>query len=343
MGISNFVFQRFCAGLLLVLLASASEASPLLDVKATRIGDINRMAQLSKNLRMRILAGEFDAKAIEFPIARDSSYLAQIPKKALRYSAEEQKEYIRISSETFSEFPRPVQDQIIANFSTWEDNYTAYYAQIDTRQPDIAQNPLFAKVGVDVAGLPTSVGAEKLLAPLMANWAYRFSGGSGPNCAFAAFAAIFSEFTSPRPMGAQEMQESVAKFLVPIEKPEKWGDLIRFFINGDFHLFVYLGNDRARPEKQIVFTKNGFGASRYLFMDYDEVHSIYQNNFGIQKVAYYRRKDVASRQAFAFSESDFQGVDLSSAHEAALLLGSSDPLLEYGMKLHPAHAFPAIR
>jgi hypothetical protein len=322
--------------LVLLLIATNTHAMPALEVTAIHVGDLQTASQRSEGLRQRILAGEFDLKEIEFPISSRSSLFGHVPAAAMRFSNQDQRHYVRVSSATFDNLPSEVQFQIVANFTTWEDNYTAYRANIDTRQPDIAQSRLFAKIGVDVAKLPKMVGAEKLLSPLMAKWAYHLSDSDGPNCAFTAFASIFSEFTGLRYMDRAEMDNRVASLLTPIAQPDQWGDVIRFYTANDFHLFTFLGYDKNNPSKKIVFTKNGYGQSRFVFMDYDEVYSIYNGLFGVQAVRYYRR--VVAPGAMPIRLPNIAQGNLGEHRDEV-----GDPLLEYAMIQHPPHGFAPIR
>lgn len=66
----------------------------------------------------------------------------------------------------------------------------------------------------------------------------------------------------------------------------EYGDLIRLTDdNGEVHGFTFLGPDRKKPDRFIVFTKNGWNRSRYLFMDLDTVwQEVYPNT----DISYYR-------------------------------------------------------
>ena len=104
-------------------------------------------------------------------------------------------------------------------------------------------------------------------------------------------ASIFLGWTKHRYMGPKEYSCHLKTHFTQLEKPEKWGDMIAFdsSSNSPIHGLTYLGPDRLDPNKIIVFTKNGYAQSKYLFMTLDDVKAIYSPKY----VRYYRpNKDV---------------------------------------------------
>ena len=150
-------------------------------------------------------------------------------------------------------------------------------ATIQTKENDFSEEPLFPRLGIVLESLKEIVGAEDLLSAYAKKWAYKYSQFNGPNCYHTSISAIFLNWNKHRYMGPSEFKCHLKTYFEEIPKLEKWGDLIGIFTKSGtpIHGFTYLGPDRKSPKDIIVFTKNGYAQSRYLFMTYSDVYRIY--------------------------------------------------------------------
>jgi hypothetical protein len=171
--------------------------------------------------------------------------------------------------------------------------YSAYHALVSKKNNRLDDEPALLRLAVTLASLPEMVAAENLLSDYAKTWAKKRSDFAGPNCFHTSMAAIFKNWSNHRYMSPDEFKCHLENSFEEVDEPSKWGDLVAFFGSNEYpiHGFTYLGKSRKSGEK-IVFTKNGYGVSEYLFMSYDAVHSIY-DSFGIDRIAYYRPKNVA--------------------------------------------------
>jgi hypothetical protein len=133
------------------------------------------------------------------------------------------------------------------------------------------------------------VPAEQLLSPYAGKWAYKLAENDGPNCWHTSIASIFPGWDKHRYMDPNEFACHIKNSFVPLQPKSmnelEFGDLIRLSTSGsEIHGFTFLGLDRKHPEEAIVFTKNGYARSRFLFMTLTTVREIYSN----MEISFYR-------------------------------------------------------
>lgn len=163
--------------------------------------------------------------------------------------------------------------------------FDAAVSKNDNRLDD---EPALTRLSIPLTTLPAVIPAEAMLSEYAKTWAKKRSNHAGPNCFHTSIASIFKNWKNHRYMNPSEFKCHLTNSFEEIEEPSQWGDLIGFFGADDYpiHGFTYLGKTRKNGEG-IVFTKNGYGVSEYLFMTYKSVHAIYES-FGIERIAYYR-------------------------------------------------------
>ncbi len=199
-------------------------------------------------------------------------------KNAGRLNLEERENF-----DTFSEEIAIAYEQFLRSKS--------YKAFVDTKFNILTDEPALIRLKTPLDQLAELAPAEKMLSPYAQTWAYKQSSKNGPNCWHTSMASLFLGWTKHRYMGPNEYSCHLKTHFTPIEKLEKWGDMIAFdsSSHSPVHGLTYLGPDKADPKRTIVFTKNGYAQSKYLFMTLDDVKDIYSPKY----VNYYRpNKDV---------------------------------------------------
>jgi len=243
-----------------------------------------------------------------------------------------------ISAETFKALAKPEQAKVLETLATYHDRYvqSSFLVDVDTHFNSLNQEPIILRLGINLAQLAHSVAAETLLSSYAQKWATRESANDGPNCYHTSMASIFKEWKKHRYMSTEEFNCHLNTSFKEIKNPEQWGDLVRFG-NRDYptHGFTYLGTDR-RTGKQIVLTKNGYAQSYYLFMDYDDVMTIYHPT----DVSYHRAFEQAIDPANEKSAPCYpQYIETS---QAINLKDIADAVLEYGILKNPLSSLKPI-
>jgi hypothetical protein len=165
-----------------------------------------------------------------------------------------------------------------------------YRVTVDTEAEDLSGEEILPRLSIDPAMLEGVLPAEDLLSPYAQEWAYRRSQRNGPNCWHTSIASVFPSWTNHRYMDDSEfschIEHSFTRLADATPGDLQFGDLIRLYRgNGEVHGFTYLGTARDNPTRHIVFTKNGYAQSYYLYMDLATVQNqIYPGN----RVGYYR-------------------------------------------------------
>ncbi len=257
-------------GVVLFLLPALLNAAVVVDTQGAN----------SEDVRGAIESGSWDNYHLQAPIEKNG-IISQI----------------EISKQKFSELPLADQNSLVKGLSIYYNGETnsSYSVWVGTKLNDLKIEPAMVRLAIPFETLPVSVWAEQLLSAYALKWAKKWSQFDGPNCYHTSMASIFSDFTDARYMGPQELLCHQRTYFDSIEKLELWGDMVSFddYYGVPIHAFTYLGADRKDPSKKLVFTKNGYRVSPYLYMSYDEVYRIYES-YGIAKVRYYRPKAEAN-------------------------------------------------
>lgn len=248
-------------------LAFNSYAQINLDVEKKTVAELVPTSDRSAALIASIEDGQWDDAKIRIPLQNGRKVL--------------------LSKESFKSLQPAERSNLVAALLHWEDQLPAYRVQVNVPEikTQIESSWVVQNLSLNLNSFGTQTPAQDLLSRFVQNWIYRFSKVDGPNCIFSAVAALYAELEQPRYMDSAEFLGHMNRSFVRIEKPEQWGDIIRFVIPGDIHAMVYLGEDRNEPQTQIVLTKNGYRASYLSFMSLDQVKSIYTGYSGIE---YYR-------------------------------------------------------
>jgi hypothetical protein len=302
-----------------LLFSSAfSHGFVLVDTKAMR-GD-------REIIFRQIESGEWDAYQVFLPIHS-------------RVSG--QTSYLHVTAQNFGELSQRSKESVVSRLEAYLQSVRkTYEASVNTRTNDLSIEPAFPRLDISLASLPEVTLAEQLLSPYAQKWAKKMSSSSGPNCYHTSMASIFLNWKKHRYMSPSEFRCHVLTSFEEIAKPEKWGDLISFWSSNTtpVHGFTFLGPDRIRPEKNMVFTKNGYAQSRFVFMTYDDVLSVYKS--GTKLVRYYRPK------AIALDPSEDPNSPCKKAYEDFLRDGGpreeANPELAYALKLRDTRTLPSV-
>lgn len=287
-------------GLGLALLLGASQAQAHLIVHADELAvtdDIRR--DIRAGLAHDLAAGAYDRSGITWPVLTADGIESRPVTAAL---------FQRLS-------PMAQWTLVDALAEDAEFVWRTYRVKVDTTDQDLWQEEIFARLNLDPSSLADEVPAEQLLSPFARTWAYRDSGTSGPNCWHTSMASIFLGWTDARYMSPGEyachIRESFTE-LTDVELDDlQFGDMIRLSDGGEVHGFTYLGTDSADARRHLVFTKNGYARSRYVFMEIATVRDvIYSGN----DVTYHRphrvpadpSTDVTSECYDAFRRGTFE-------------------------------------
>jgi hypothetical protein len=225
--------------------------------------------------------------------------------------------------------PERARAQVRDHIEHWEDAMVAYQTSIDVRanRDELKKSFVIQELNVDLDRLNARVPAQELLSRYAQDYVYKFMENSGPNCIYSAIASIFEGFEPPRYMDIPEFLQDMTDYIQPIDKPDQWGDIVRFVIPGDIHAFTFLGRDAKDPGVQIVLTKNGYSPSHLTVMNYDEVYQLYAE-YGIQAVEYYRPVKIAKPHPTLRPEGAMKGINpLPRAYLRAVPLAKR-PVLE---------------
>jgi hypothetical protein len=246
---------------------------------------------------------------------------------------------IRVSALEFRSWSDGLQEQVLDRLMEYysERYVPVYQAWVDADANPLGENPFFRHAGVAVSSLTGEVPAERLLADYARQWAYKMSTHNGPNCWHTAVASTNRHWLRHRYMNHQEFSCHLRlsyRQITPTVDGLEFGDVISLVDAGGLpvHAFVYLGPDSSDSSRHIVFTKNGYMRSGFLFQDYKTVVDyIYPGNL----VRYYRyarsavdpsdseRGDCDNEYALDFTESLRVRVD----PVIVAGLGATDPLL----------------
>lgn len=112
--------------------------------------------------------------------------------------------------------------------------------------------------------------AEHLLSSFAQKWIFKDS-TDGPNCYYAALAAIIDDWDEPRFMSDHEFLQHLETSFVEVGMLEKTRDLLVLFSDSGEpeHAAVYIGS--TAEGIKILFTKNGRRIGKYLFMDFETI------------------------------------------------------------------------
>lgn len=295
---------------LFFVLPSVLSAAILVETKPSQSAD---------GVRQALESGAWDNYQLNFPVVRDE-VTTRLPLTRAAFTA--------LSPEN--------QDAIAKGLSEYYNgNGGSYQAWVYTQQNDLKAEPAMVRLGVPFETIAASVWAEALLSVYAQKWAKKWSTFDGPNCYHTSMASIFTEWTAARYMGPQELLCHQRTYFDPIEKLEQWGDMVSLddAAGVPIHAFTYLGADRAHPEKKIVFTKNGYRVSPFLYMTYDDVYAAY-SAYGIASAKFYRPK----KDAKAIDPKDHPDApcyNYFAAGQWAKPAGPGDALLEYRLRTRP--------
>lgn len=325
----------------LIIVATCVIAQTAFSVIQIDTGPMNGGEEWTKKLHAGIEKaigdGAWDGKNLKFPVIGNDGQLKRLGAALIKTGDQN---LIKISSTTFADLPAEVRSGVVGNLaSLWEDNST-YKAWVGTKDNDLKNEPTLIRLGVQFDTLGESVWAESLLSSFAQTWAKKWSTFQGPNCYHASMASIFGKWDKPRYMRPEELLCHQRTHFESIEKAEKWGDMVSFddAQGVPIHAFTYLGSDRQDPKRSIVFTKNGYAVSPYLFMTFTDVYAMYQG-FTIARIRYYRAKQEAvdpSTDATAPCYREYMGQTWADSDAIA------DAAIESGLKKKPSTTFAPI-
>jgi len=274
----------------------------------------------ANGLKEAIESGAWDSYQLNVPVERNGTAST-----------------IKLNRASFTQLSSTNQEKLTESLTQYyTGNSNASYATwVYTQQNDLKSEPAMIRLGVGFDTLAPSVWSEKLLSTYAQKWAKKWSTFDGPNCYHTSVASIMQEWDTARYMGPQELLCHQRTYFDPIEKLEQWGDMISLDdSNGvPVHAFTYLGIDHAEPSRKIVFTKNGYRVSPFLYMSYDEVYRVYES-YGVKSVRYFRPKTgvtIPDPKTHTDSpcRSYFDSAQWSKPRDAG------DALLEYRLRTQP--------
>ena len=147
-----------------------------------------------------------------------------------------------------------------------------------------------------------TVGVEDLFSDHAAENLFKLPDVTSPtgylNCASNVFASLLAGATGQtgRYVGMDALDPLFQQYFTEVTPPLQMGDIVRFMIPGNFHVFVYAGTDSDTGER-IGFTKNGKELGPFMFMKYEDIYNIY-TNFTISEVKYYRLSKAMPQNLF---------------------------------------------
>jgi len=309
---------KWVSGLALLLVPSILSAAVLVET---------RPSQSTEEIKQTLTSGAWDNYKLNFPVERDG-VAKTIP----------------LTRESFTGLSAENQEAVAKGLSQYyTGNTSSYQAWVYTQKNDLKNEPAMVRLAVPFETIAPSVWAEALLSVYAQKWAKKWSTFNGPNCYHTSVASIFADWTEARYMGPQELLCHQRTYFDPIEKPEMWGDMISLddASGVPIHAFTFLGADRAHPEKQIVFTKNGYRVSPFLYMTFEDVKAVY-SSYGVSAEKYYRPKaDAKAIDPKGHPEAPCYSY--YAAGQWAKKMGPGDALLEYRLKTQPLSELKPIK
>ncbi len=123
---------------------------------------------------------------------------------------------------------------------------------VDQQADQLSADYAISQVRPDYAdlGWQEAVGVENLCSDHAVNFLFQLPRVQGPtgylNCASNVFASVLAgaSETSAHYVGADSLDPLFQKYFQEVQPPLQIGDIVRYFISGNLHVFVYAGTDQ---------------------------------------------------------------------------------------------------
>jgi len=307
---TNFIYSM----VLLAVWTSATQAKTVnFTANLQDVAPIQEPLVSVKSGRLEDFIGKQRALAtMDAIISDDTSYLTgfELPIDLSTFSADDRaamqsvvtnhdgQNWLPILASTYNTFLTPKARQEVTEFALKIFNklMPPVYPKIDVYEQgdNLASVFYLSQVRPDYQSLGWSgpVGVENLFSDHAVENLFQLPNVQSPtgylNCASNTYASLLAgaDSTTARYVSMNSLDPLFQQYFTEVQPPLQMGDVVRFFIPGNFHVFVYAGTD-AKTGERIGFTKNGKELGIFEFMRMDDIYNLYQS-FTITDIKYYR-------------------------------------------------------